>query len=72
MKQSHQHALHSPSGATHRLTIYTLYNLKRGRGLGWEKPYEPALLLALFFACPWSFPLSSPSAPLASQPGFRS
>ena len=24
-----------------------LYNLKRDRGSGWEKPYKPALLLAL-------------------------
>ena len=23
-----------------------LYNLKRDRGSGWEKPYKPALLLA--------------------------
>jgi len=27
--------------------LSTLYNLKRDRGSGWEKPYKPALLLAL-------------------------
>jgi len=27
-----------------------LYNLKRDRGPGWEKPYKPALLLALIDA----------------------
>ncbi|HKK18665.1 MAG TPA: hypothetical protein VJ952_08280 [Opitutales bacterium] len=29
------------------LQLGTLYNLKRDRGSGWEKPYKPALLLAL-------------------------
>ena len=46
--------LPSPSSTAHKSftvslsdQLSKLYNLKRDRGSGWEKPYKPALLLTL-------------------------